>query len=183
TACGSTGGAPRCSGTTATTSASCGRRRSTSSYATRSRRRRWRRPGRRVHRLTGLDAGFLYMETPTLHMHTLKIAGLDPSTAPGGYSFEQVKQQLGGRLHLLPPFRRRLVPVPFGIHHPLRAEDPDFDLDRHVRRTVARHPGGTHELAAVISDIASRPLERNRPLWELWVVEGLDGGTVGFVAK
>ena len=136
-----------------------------------------------MQRLSGLDAGFLYMETPTLHMHTLKIAVLDPSTVPGGYSFERVAQILGERLHLLPPFRRRLVAVPFGLHHPLWVEDPDFELARHVHRTVAPPPGGTHELAAVISDIAGRQLDRRRPLWEIWVVEGLAGGNVGFVAK
>src|SRR5688572_30618095 len=136
-----------------------------------------------VQRLTGLDAGFLYMETPTQHLHTLKIAVIDPSTVPGGYSFERVKEVLDQRLHLLPPFRRRLVEVPLGVHHPLWLEDPDFDLDHHVRRATLPAPGGPRELDALISDVASYQLDRRRPLWEVWVVEGLEGGHVGFVTK
>jgi diacylglycerol O-acyltransferase / wax synthase len=136
-----------------------------------------------VERLTGLDAGYLYMETPTLHMHTLKISVLDPATVPGGYSYPKVQEELARRLHLLPPFRRRLVEVPFGLHHPLWIEDPDFDLARHVRRVVLPAPGGRRELCEVISGIAGSQLDRRRPLWEIWVVEGLEGGRLGFVAK
>jgi diacylglycerol O-acyltransferase / wax synthase len=136
-----------------------------------------------VQRLSGFDAGFLYMETPTLHMHTLKIAVIDPADVPGGYSFARFKEVLSERLHLLPPFRRRLVEIPLGLHHPLWIEDPDFDLDYHVRRVVAPPPGGLAEFSAVCSDIASRQLDRRRPLWEISVVEGLEGGHLGFVAK
>ena len=136
-----------------------------------------------MQRLTGLDAGYLYMETPTLHMHTLKISVLDPSTVPGGYRFSRVREELEQRLHLLPPFRRRLVDVPFGLTHPLWIEDPDFDLDWHLHRIAAPAPGGQRELCEVISDIASHQLDRRHPLWEIWVVEGLEGGRVGFVAK
>src|SRR5438445_13215968 len=116
------------------------------------------------------------METPTLHMHTLKIAVLDPATVPGGYSFERFQQVLAERLHLLPSFRRRLVDVPLGLHHPVWIEDPDFDLRRHVHRVGAPAPGGPRELAEVISDVASHQLDRRRPLWEVWVVEGLEQG-------
>jgi len=136
-----------------------------------------------VERLTGLDASYLYMETPTLHMHTLKISVLDPSTSPGGYSFARVKEELALRMHLLPPFRRRLVSVPFGLHHPLWIEDPDFDLDWHLHRVAAPAPGGQREFCELISDFAGHQLDRRRPLWEIWVVEGLEGGRVGFVAK
>lgn len=136
-----------------------------------------------MQRLTGFDAGFLYMETPTLHMHTLKISILDVSGVPGGYTFERFKEVLGERLHLLPPFRRRMVEVPLGLHHPVWIEDPDFDLDYHVRRVVAPAPGGLEELSVVCSDIASRQLDRRHPLWEISVVEGLEDGHIGFVAK
>src|SRR5437870_7410604 len=136
-----------------------------------------------MERLTGLDAGFLYMETPTLHMHTLKIAVIDPADVLGGYRFELLKEVLASRLHHLPPFRRRLVEVPFGLHHPVWIEDPDFDLDYHVRRVAVPAPGGPKEFAELISDIASHQLDRRRPLWELWVVEGLEHGHVGVVAK
>ena len=136
-----------------------------------------------MERLTGLDAGFLYMETPTLHMHTLKISVVDPSSIPGGYSFQRFKDVLDERLHLLPPFRRRLVEVPARLHHPVWIEDPNFDLSHHVRRVGCPLPGGMREFAELVSDIASRQLERHRPLWEIWVVEGLEDGNVAFVAK
>jgi WS/DGAT/MGAT family acyltransferase len=136
-----------------------------------------------MRRLSGLDAGFLYMETPTLHMHTLKIAIVDPATVPGGYSFAKVKEILGERLHLLPMFRRRIVEVPAGLHHPLWVEDGAFDMVNHIKLVRTDPPGGVREFAAVCSDVASRPLDRTRPLWELTVVEGLEDGHVGFIAK
>lgn len=136
-----------------------------------------------MRRLPGIDAGFLSMETRTEHMHTLKIAVVDPSTVPGGYTFAKVKEVLAARLHLLPPFRRRIVPVPFGLHHPVEIDDPAFDLAQHMRRIGCPAPGGMDELAEVISDIAGRQLDRRRPLWELWVVENVEGGNLAFVAK
>src|SRR2546423_7516878 len=90
--------------------------------------------GDAMRRLTGLDASFLYMETPTNHMHVASTCVFDPSTVPGGYSFDKVRELIENRLPLLPPFRWRLVQIPFGLHHPLWIEDPDFDLDFHVRR-------------------------------------------------
>src|ERR687896_621872 len=98
-----------------------------------------------MERMTGLDAGFLYMETPTLHMHTLKIAVVDPASVPGGYSFGRFKEVLDERLHLLPPFRRRIVDVPAKIHHPVWIEDAAFDLSDHVRRVGCPAPGGMAE--------------------------------------
>ena len=136
-----------------------------------------------MERLSGLDASFLYNETPTLHMHTLKYAVLDVTTVPGGYDIERFRHELASRLHLLPPFRRRVVEVPGGLHHPVWIEDPDFDLDYHVRRVGVPPPGGRREMDEVISEIASWPLDRSRPLWEIWILEGLAEGTVGFLAK
>jgi diacylglycerol O-acyltransferase len=136
-----------------------------------------------VERLSGLDASYLYTESPALHMHTLKIGILDVREVPGGYSFERVKEVLAAHLHLLPPFRRRVIPVPFGLNHPVWIEDERFDIDHHVRLTRVGPPGGQRELDEVISQIASTPLDRDRPLWEVWVVEDLDDGHVAFVAK
>ena len=84
---------------------------------------------------------------------------------------------------LLPPFRRRLVTVPFDLHNPLWVEDPDFDLDYHVRRTALPSPGGARELAALTAEIAGRPLDRARPLWEIWYVEGLEQDRVAIISK
>ncbi|HYF45392.1 MAG TPA: wax ester/triacylglycerol synthase domain-containing protein, partial [Acidimicrobiales bacterium] len=136
-----------------------------------------------MERLSGLDATFLYLETPTLHMHVALTAVLDPATMPEPYSFEGIKEFLASRIHLVPPFRRRLVEVPFKLNHPVWVDDPDFDLDHHVRRIGAPSPGGRRELGAVTGQIASTQLDRRRPLWELWVVEGLEHGQVALVAK
>ena len=136
-----------------------------------------------MRRLTGLDATFLYLETSTSHMHVASTAIFDPSTVPGGYSFDKVKEVIGGRLHLLPPFRRRLVTIPFELHHPLWIEDPDFDLDYHVRRAGIPAPGGPMELAELAGDFMSRPLDRSRPLWEMVVVEGLEHGYIAMLGK
>jgi diacylglycerol O-acyltransferase len=136
-----------------------------------------------MQRLPGVDAGFLYMETPTLHMHTLKIALIDVADLPGGYSFERLKEELVDRLHLLPPFRRRVQKVPFQLNHPVWVEDRDVDADRHVLRAQVPAPGGLPELEELIGEIASTPLDRSVPLWELHVCEGLADGRVAVVTK
>ncbi len=136
-----------------------------------------------MQRLTGLDATFLYLETPSIHMHVAMTAVFDPSTVPGGYSFEKVRDLVESRLHVLPPFRRRLVEVPFQLHHPLWIEDPDFDLDYHVRRAALPSPGGARELAEFAADVFSRPLDRSRPLWEMYVIEGLEDGHIASITK
>ena len=86
-------------------------------------------------------------------------------------------------VHLIPPFHQRLVEVPFRLNHPLWVKDPEFDLDYHVRRIGAPAPGGPAELGRVAGQIASTPLDRSRPLWEAWVVEGLADDNVALVAK
>ena len=136
-----------------------------------------------MERLSGLDASFLYFETPNQHMHVLAVIEFDPATMPGGYSFENIVEMIRGRLHLAPPLRRRLARVPFNLNHPVWVEDPDFDLDYHVRRIGCPAPGTDRELAEMVGDFASRPLDRSRPLWELVVVEGLAHGKVAAMAK
>lgn len=136
-----------------------------------------------MERLSGMDATFLYLETPAGHMHVAMTGIYDASTMPGGYSFETIKQTIGERVPLVPPFRRRLVEVPFNLHHPVWIEDPDFDLDAHVHRVVCPAPGGRRELARLAGQIASTPIDRTRPLWEAWVIEGLKHDRFGFIAK
>ncbi len=136
-----------------------------------------------MRRLNGVDAYFLYSETPAAPNHTLKIGIYEPTQRPDGYSFESTKELMAARLHCLPPFRWRVVPTPFGLHHPLFVEDPDFDLERHVFRIGVPAPGTLREMCEMVSQIASVPLDRSRPLWEVWVLEGLEGDRVGFVAK
>lgn len=136
-----------------------------------------------MERLSGLDASFLYLETPSHHMHVAMTMVIDPSSMPGGYSFDTVKDFIRSRLHLVPLFHRRLARVPFGLNHPVWVEDANFDIDYHVRRIGAPAPGSRRELASLAAQIASTPLDRSRPLWELWVIEGLKRGRVGIVTK
>src|SRR5438128_367594 len=110
-----------------------------------------------MQRLSGLDATFLYMETPSTHMHVASTAVFDPSTVPGGYSFGKVRQLVEERLPLVPPFRQRLVEIPFALHHPLWIEDPAFDLDHHLRRAALPAPGGDRELAEFAESVMARP--------------------------
>ena len=148
-----------------------------------------------VQRLSGLDASFLYNETRTQHVHTLKYAILDVSGVDGGFSVARMRDELERRLHLLPPFRRRLVEVPLGLHHPVWIEDPHFDLAAHVRHMTVPAPGGRREMDDVIGELASWQLDRKRPLWECWILDGLaddldhphaappSGRHVGFLVK
>jgi len=136
-----------------------------------------------MQRLTGLDASFLYLETPSSHMHVAGLMILDPSSVDGGVTLEGVKEVYGQRLHLAPPFRRRLVEVPFGLHHPLWIEDPDFDIDYHIRSTALPSPGTPEQLSTLVGRLSALPLDRTRPLWEVWVIEGLEDGNVAVLSK
>jgi diacylglycerol O-acyltransferase len=136
-----------------------------------------------MERLSGLDAAFLYLETPSHHMHVSMVAMFDASTVPGGYSFDKVRSVIEERLPLIPMFRRRLVEVPFRLHHPIWVDDPHFDLDYHVSRIGAPAPGGIEELCELASDFTSRQLDRSRPLWEMRIVEGLRDNRIGVLAK
>jgi WS/DGAT/MGAT family acyltransferase len=134
--------------------------------------------------LTGLDASFLYLETRTSHMHVASAIVLDPSTAPDGtLTLARLKSYITDRLHLGAPFRRRLVQVPLRLDHPVWIEDPDFDIDYHVRRAALPTPGGMAELGEFMGDFMSRGLDRSRPLWEMWLVEGLEDGRVAVCNK
>jgi diacylglycerol O-acyltransferase / wax synthase len=136
-----------------------------------------------MERLSGIDASFLYFETPNMHMHVVATIVFDPTTVPGGHSFDNVRSMIESRLHLAKALRRKLAPTPFNINHPVWVEDPDFDLDYHVRRIGCPPPGSEEQLSRIVDDIASRPLDRSRPLWEVWIVEGLENGLVAAVAK
>ena len=136
-----------------------------------------------MRRLSGMDAAFLYLETPTTHMHIQAVMLLDPSTVPGGYSFEKIKSHLASRLPSLPEFRHRLAPVPFDLHRPVWFDDPHFDFDYHVRRIAVPSPGTMEQVADIVGDIAGRPLDRARPLWEFWIIEGVENGAVAVVAR
>jgi len=126
----------------------------------------------------------VHAETPSLLMHTLGTLILDPSTAPGGrFDRAHVVRHVKKRVHQLPPFRQSLRAVPFGLAPPVLADDPAFRVEAHVHRVAVRRPGTPRELAAVVEEIAARPLDRSRPLWEMWLVEGLAEGRCALVTK
>ena len=137
-----------------------------------------------MQQLTSLDAQFLAIETPRTYGHVGGLAVYDPSTAPGGdVTHGDICRLVGERLHLLPPFTRRLVQVPLGLDHPYWIEDPDFDIDFHIRDSAVPPPGDDRQLAHTIERIFARPLDRTRPLWELYLIHGLSGGRVALLTK
>ena len=133
--------------------------------------------------LSGMDAGFLYMETPTVNMHTLKVALMTPVDENGRITFDGFRRSLESKLVWLPSFRQRLMEIPFGLSHPVWVDDEAFDFARHVAHRTALAPGGPSELNAIVSEIASEPLPRDRPLWQITMVDGLERGQVAFVCK
>ena len=133
--------------------------------------------------MSGLDARFLFTEIPSVHMHTVKIAVVDVSARPAPLTPERLLSLIEARLERMPVLRRRVVPVPHGLGNPVLIDDPEFDLRRHLRHACVAPPGDPRALSEVVAGIAAVPLPRDRPLWELTVVEGLEGGQVGFVVK
>src|SRR5262245_44184180 len=135
-----------------------------------------------MRRLNGVDALMLYSETAEIHMHTLKIGILDVSGVDG-YDFEVFRQVAAPRLHALAPLRYQLVDIPLKLHHPMWVQNSEIDLDYHVRRATVRAPGGGPELDELIGTIASTPLDRSRPVWEMYVVDGLADGRIAVIHK
>lgn len=134
-------------------------------------------------RLGGLDAAFIAAESPANHMHMMAIMVLDPSTVPGGYTFEKLRDFIVSRLPGVAPLRRRLVEVPFGIARPIWIEEDEIDIDLHVRRMAVPKPGSPREVAAIAAEMNERKLDRSRPLWEMAIVEGLENGSIALLAK
>src|SRR3954466_6040933 len=137
-----------------------------------------------MRQLSTLDAQFLAVESARTYGHVGGLAVYDPSTAPGGkLEMKDLCRLVGGRLHLLAPFRWRLVSVPFGLDLPYWVEDPDFDLDFHIRESAVPPPGDDRRLAETVARIFARPLDRNRPLWEIYLIPGLPDGNVALLTK
>ncbi len=136
-----------------------------------------------VHRLTGLDTIFLAAENARNPLHMMAILLLDPSSIPGGYQFESMRDFIGERLPLLTPLRRRLVEVPFGLYRPIWIEETDLDLDHHIRRAAVPSPGSLEQVAEIATQINEHLLDRSRPLWEMVLVEGVEDGRVALIVK
>jgi WS/DGAT/MGAT family acyltransferase len=135
-------------------------------------------------RLSAQDAAFLYLERPTMHMHVAGLAVLDPSTRPDGrLRFEDLVAVITSRLHLVPRFRQKVVFVPGNVARPLWVDDEDFDIEFHLRRAAIPPPGGRRELADYVQRVHARPLDRQKPLWEIYFIEGLEDGLVAILSK
>src|SRR3954465_14496207 len=132
-----------------------------------------------VERLTALDASFLYLEDRDTPMHVGGVLVLE--TPPGGV--EALEKLVEARLPLVPRYRQRVLEVPGHLADPVWADDPDFDVAYHVRRNGLPRPGTEPQLLELVSRLMSRPLDRRRPLWELYLVEGLTGDPVAGITK
>ena len=129
-----------------------------------------------MQQLDAHDAAFLYAETDNANANVTLIQIYDQTTAPGGrVRFKSLLAHIGGRLHLVPRLRQRLVHVPFELDHPYWVEDEQFDLEYHVRHIALPKPGDWRQFCIQASRIHARALDLQRPLWEIYVIEGLDG--------
>lgn len=128
-----------------------------------------------MEQLSGQDASFVYLETANTPMHIGSVGIYDPSTAPGGkVRFKEILAHIESRLGGARSFRQKLVRVPFDLDHPYWIEDKDFDLEYHVRHIALPAPGDWRQLCIQVARLHARPLDLSKPLWEFWVVEGLD---------
>jgi WS/DGAT/MGAT family acyltransferase len=128
-----------------------------------------------MQQTSGLDAAFLFMETSTAPMHIGSVGIFDPSTAPGGIvRFKGIIQTVMERAHLAPYLRQRIVEVPFNADFPYWVRDESFDPEFHIRHIALPKPGDWRQLCIQVARLHARILDRSRPLWELYVIEGLD---------
>lgn len=136
-------------------------------------------------RLSALDASFLGLEDSNCHMHVGAVSIFDAGpvrTPDGGIDIEKIRSAIHARLHLVPRFRQRIAYIPYE-NHPIWVDDKRFRLAYHVRHTALPHPGDDRTLKRLVGRIMSQPLDRKRPLWEMWVVEGLENDRFALVSK
>ncbi len=136
-----------------------------------------------MNHLSGMDASFLHLETPEMPMH---VGSLMLFELPQGYNgdfYDDVKAMIGRRLHIAAVLNRKLAQMPFELAEPVWVDDDDIDLDYHVRSLTLRRPGTMRQLEQLIARLHSSLLDRSRPLWEMYVIEGLQNGQVAFYTK
>jgi diacylglycerol O-acyltransferase len=131
-----------------------------------------------MERMGGADALMLYLDRAEAYNHTIKLSILDPTDDPEGWSWKRFKAAWQSRIGLLPRLRQRYLRVPLGLNHPVWVDDPAFDLDYHLRRVGCPAPGSMTELCELIQEFYAHPLDHSRPLWQVWVIEGLAHGRV-----
>jgi diacylglycerol O-acyltransferase len=126
-----------------------------------------------MQQLTGLDAAFLALETANSTGHVGGVCILDPKDAPAPLTLARLTQVLGERLPLVPVLRRKLLNVPLGLDQPYWVDDPHFDIEYHIREIALPRPGSDAQLTEQVSRLHARPLDRSRPLWEIYLITGL----------
>jgi len=136
-----------------------------------------------MQQLTGLDAAFLAMETRTTYGHIGSVIVLDAANATERLTLDRLIEHTESRLHLLPPYRRRLLRVPLDLDQPYWIDDADFDIEFHVRELALPKPGTDAQLADQVARLHARPLDRSRPLWETYLIHGLSGGRLAVYTK
>ena len=133
--------------------------------------------------LSVIDGAFLHLESPEMPMHVGSLALFEPPSPDAGPWFEAVKAHVASRMHLAPVFTRKLALMPFDLANPVWIHDDDIDLDYHMRYLVLPRPGTMQQMEALAARLHSSLLDRSRPLWEFYVIEGLADGRLGFYSK
>ena len=136
-----------------------------------------------MQRLSGWDAVLLYSETPNVHMHTIKAAVIELDEDSRGFDIDAFRQVIAGRMDKLVPLGYQLIDIPLKFHHPMWRENCEVDFNYHIRPWKVAAPGGRRELDEAIGQIASNPLDRAHPLWEMYFVEGLANDRIAVVVK
>ncbi|MDO5288681.1 MAG: wax ester/triacylglycerol synthase family O-acyltransferase [Pseudomonadota bacterium] len=136
-----------------------------------------------MEHLSNIDAAFLHLETPETPMHVGSLMLLDLPPGHQGDFYEEFKAMLAKRMHMASVLTRKLAPMPFELAEPVWIEDDDVDLDYHVRTHMLRPPGSMDQLRRLVARLHSSLLDRSRPLWEVYVIEGLASGQIGFYSK
>jgi len=137
----------------------------------------------KMKHLSALDAAFLHLESAEMPMHVGSLHRFQPPAGYTGSWYEDVKAHVARRMHLAPVFTQKLALMPFDLANPVWIDDDDVDLDYHIRHTVLPKPGTQEQLEALAARLHSSLLDRSRPLWEFYVIEGLADGTIGFYGK
>src|SRR5919201_2074499 len=136
-------------------------------------------PQQHLDRLTAIDASFLHQEGPASHMHVGAVMIFEGPPPAASDFLEQIRS----RLHLVPRYRQKLATPPLETGRPLWVDDPNFNLEYHLRHTALPEPGTEDKLRALAARIHSQRLDRTKPLWELWLVQGLEDGRFALISK